>query len=183
MKVEIQASGAQFLEKIAQEAEAEGQSLSDLEKRCLAAAFQPEHEKALKQIEQEFPSPEAYSEFIARVRGLIERAVVKEAESRPEMTPQARALLEKLVSGKGEAVVGSLISLALFGRAPVVVRALGTAMALVPLAAVATWVLYPILASGQLSSTNKFFVELFLALVIVAAVSSVLRLVRKASER
>lgn len=183
MKVEIQAGQAELLEKILAEANAEGQSLNELEQRCLKMVFEANHQKALAQIEKEFPSKEAYDEFVARACRLIERAVLHQAESRPEMTSQARATLEKFMSGRGEAVVGSVISMTLFGRMPGVLRALVIAALVLPLAAIMGTRLYAELAGGRMAASNRTVIQVALALVVAAAVWSVLNLVKKAGAR
>jgi len=183
MKIEIHAGQAELLEKIIAEASAEGQSLNDLEQRCLKAVFDPNHQNALEQIKKEFPSKEAYDEFVTRACRLIERAMLHEAESRPEMTAEARATLEKFMTGKGEAVVGSVISMTLFGRMPAVLRAVRIATLILPLSAFIGWRLYTDLARGRMGGSNRTVMQFALALVVGAAVWSVLNLVNKLNAR
>lgn len=132
---------------------------------------------------KEFPSKEAYDEFVARACRRIERAVVHEAESRPEMTAEARATLEKFMTGRGEALVGSVLSMAAFGRMPAVLRALGVAALVVPLAIVMGSVLYADLVHGRMEASSRLVIQAALALVVGAAVWSVFNLVNKINAR
>ncbi len=183
MKIEIQAGQAELLEKIIAEANAQGQPLNELEERCLRIALDQQRHKELAQIEREFPSKEAYDEFVARAARLIERTILHEAETRPELTPQARASLEKFLSGRGEAVVSSVFSMAMFGRMPPVLRAVGTAVLILPLAAIAGWQLYAELTGGRMTASSRLVFQAALALLIAAAIWSVLNVLKKLGER
>jgi hypothetical protein len=182
MNLEIKVEGIeQLMKQVAANAAAEGQPLSELEQRCLRIALQDHTHAGLKEIEKEFPSPEAYNDFVGRAQLLIEQAVLHEAESHPEMTPQARAALEKFLTGKGGAVVGSAISMALFGKMPGVMKAFGVAALVVPLAAIVGWQVYADLASGRVAASSRFPLQAILGLAVLAAVSSIVNLLKELS--
>ena len=183
MKIEILTGQAEMLEKIFAQANTDGQSLSDIEQRCLKAAFDPDHGNALAQVEKEFPSKEAFDEFVARAGRLIERTLLHAAESRPEMTSEVRAKLEKFMTGRGEAVVGSVISMTMFGRMPAALRALGIVVLIVPLAAIVGTRLYADLAAGRMDASSRTIIQFALALVAAAAVWSIFNLVSKLNSR
>ena len=183
MKIEIQTGQAEMLEKIFAQANAEGQSLSDLEQRCLKAAFDADRGNAVAQVEKEFPSKEAYDEFVARAGRLIERTLLQAAESRPEMTSEVRAKLDKFMTGRGEAMVGSVISMAVFGRMPGVLRAIGSVVLVLPLTTFFGWRVYAELAGGKLPSSSRIPLEVVLALLVLIAASSVVNLLNKISAK
>jgi hypothetical protein len=183
MKIEIQAGQAELLEKICAQAQTDGQPLSELELRCLRASFADVKHTGLKEIQREFPSPEAYDQFVSRAGKLLERTLVNEVEKSPQLTPEARGAIEKFLSSGGEAVVGSVVSMAMFGRVPAALRALLTLLAVLPLAAIFGWVLYSDLAGGKLPPSSRIPIEFIFALLVFIVLSTIVNLLKKVFAR
>ena len=183
---EIKIDRAQFLELVVAQAGSEGQPLSELEKKCVSVALKGEaRQQEFAEIKKQFPSKEAFDEFVARAARLVERALLREVEAQPELTPHARAMMESFVAGGGGSVVEGAISAAMFGRMPPVLRALGIAAVALPLAVVIVigWRLYADLNGGRLPSSSRSVIETALALVAAVAVWVVLNLLKKISDR
>ena len=184
MNTEVTIDRAQFLALIVAEANSEGQPLNELEKKCMSIALEGAvRQKEFAEIKKQFPSMETFDQFVARAARLVERALLHEVEAQPELTPHARAVMERFLAAGGESVVEGTISAAMFGRMPPALRALGITAVVLPLAVVIGWRLYAILNGGRLPSSSRSAVEVVLALVAAVAVWVVLNLLKKISHQ